>query len=111
MTAARHLGFSRTEAAHFSFLLALIATAAAGAMGALDLVKANSIELTYDAAVAAILSFVTSLLTIVFLMKILRTWTFKPFAIYRIILGIVLLGLIYSGYLDDAIASMTVVSP
>lgn len=111
MTAARGLGFSRTDAAQFSFLLSIIATAAAGTMGALDLVKADSVEMTYDAGIAVILSFLASLGTIAFLMKMLRKWTFRPFAIYRVILAIVLLSLIYTGYLDNAIASMSSVSP
>lgn len=111
MTAARSLGFSRREAAHFSFLLSIIATAAAGAVGALDLLEADSIDLTYDAAAAAGFSFIASLATIAFLMQILGRWTFRPFAIYRILLGLLLIGLIYSGYLDDALAKINLVSP
>lgn len=107
MTAARGLGFSRTEAAHFSFLLSIIATAAAGSIGALDLLKADSVEMNYNAAAAAAFSFVASWVTIAFLMKMLRTWTFKPFAIYRLVLAAVLLGLIYSG----AMANISAVSP
>ena len=67
--------------------------------------------MTYDAGVAVALSFLASLGTIAFLMKMLRKWTFRPFAIYRLILAIILLGLIYTGYLDNAIASMSSVSP
>jgi undecaprenyl-diphosphatase len=111
MTAARGLGLSRTEAAQFSFLLSIIATAAAGTVGAIDLYQVGNVELTYDAAVAVVLSFLASLATIAFLMKMLQRWTFKPFAIYRIGLAIILLGLIYSGYLDDAVASISSVSP
>lgn len=96
MTAARGLGFSRTQAAHFSFLLSIIATSAAGSVGAIDLVKTGSIDLTYDAAFAVAFSFVSSLATIAFLMKMLKTWTFTPFAIYRIVLAAGLLYLIYA---------------
>ena len=111
MTAGRALGLNRPEAAHFSFLLSIIATSAAGAIGALDLLNKGSIAMTLDAAVAVSFSFVASLTTIAFLMKWLRTWTFTPFAIYRIALGLLLLGLIYSGTLDDAMASINFVSP
>jgi len=67
--------------------------------------------MTLDAVVAVSFSFVASLTTIAFLMKSLRTWTFTPFAIYRIALGLLLIGLIYSGTLDDAMASINFVSP
>lgn len=96
MTAARGLGFSRTQAAHFSFLLSIIATSAAGFVGAVDLFKSRSLDLTHDAAIGAGLSFIASLATIAFLMKMLKTWTFTPFAIYRIILAAGLLYLIYA---------------
>ena len=111
MTAARALGFSRAEAAHFSFLLSIIATAAAGAVGALDLLKADSIEMTVDAGVAAGFSFLASWTTIAFLMKWLRTWTFTPFAVYRVVLGALLLVLIYSGALGDIAAMTNLVAP
>lgn len=99
MTAARTLGFSRIQAAHFSFLLSIIATAAAGSVGAVDLIESGNPALTYDAAFAVVFSFVASLATIAFLMRMLRTWTFTPFALYRVILGVTLLVLIYSGVL------------
>ncbi len=111
MTAARGLGLGRPDAARFSFLLSIIATAGAGFLGAVELYKMGNADLSVNAAVAATLSFAASLTTIAFLMKWLRTWTFTPFAIYRIGLGLLLLGLIYSGYFDDVMAKINFVSP
>lgn len=97
MTAARALGFSRKEAAHFSLLLAIVAISGAGVLSGLDLWQSGDAALGLDAALAAFLSFLTALAAIALMMKWLEKSTFTPFAIYRVILGVILLGLIYSG--------------
>jgi undecaprenyl-diphosphatase len=99
MTMARHLGFTRPEAARFSFLLSIIATSAAGTIGALKMIEIDSPALTIDAACAVVFSFVASLFTIAFLMRWLQKATFTAFAVYRIGLGILLLVLIYTSAL------------
>ena len=45
----------------------------------------------------AVLTFFVALGTITILMKLVRHMSFLPFAVYRVLLGVVLLGLIYSG--------------
>lgn len=97
MTAARALGFSRVEAARFSFLLAVIAISGAGAVGALELFKDPSAAMLLDMAVGAVVSCIAALAAMHFLMKWLVTRSFMPFVIYRVLLGIFLLFLIYSG--------------
>lgn len=97
MTAARSLGFSRLEAARFSFLLAVIATSGAGAVGVLDFLKNPDMALLIDMAIGAAVSCVAALGAMHFLMTWLTSHSFMPFVIYRILLGILLLGLIYSG--------------
>jgi undecaprenyl-diphosphatase len=98
MTSARFLGFSRTEAARFSLLLSIIAITGAGAVNGYDLYQSGNMALGLNAFIAVILSFVSGYIAITLMMKWLSKATFKPFAIYRIILGILLLGLIYGGY-------------
>lgn len=98
MTSARFLGFSRVEAARFSLLLSIVAISGAGFLGGLELFKEDNLELGTDVLAAVILSFFAGWISIIVMMKWLAHATFKPFAIYRIILGIVLLGLIYSGH-------------
>lgn len=107
MTAARFLGFSRSESAHFSLLLAIVAIVGAGTLEGRDLVASGNMVLTYDALIAAALSFVSGLVAVTLMMKWLEKSTFTLFAIYRIILGVALLALIYSG----AFNSVTLVSP
>lgn len=97
MTAGRMIGLSRTQSAHYSLLLAMVVTSGAGALGVLRLIEAEDIALTGDALMAAIFSFCAGLLTIIGMMKFLKTSSFAVFAVYRIALGIVLTYLIYTG--------------
>jgi undecaprenyl-diphosphatase len=98
MTAARALGFTRPEAARFSFLLGMPAIAGAGLLVLGEAVEAGEPISTGAIAVGA-LTFFTSLAAIAFLMAILRRYSLLPFVIYRIVLGVVLLGLIQAGVL------------
>ncbi len=97
MTASRFLGFSRTESAHYSMLLAMVAISGAGALISLGLIKSGDVQLGYDALIAVVFSFVAGWVSIHLMMKYLEKATFAVFGIYRIILGGVLLGLLYGG--------------
>ncbi len=99
MTAARFLGYSRREAAHFSLLLAIVAISGAGALGGLELYESGDVSLGQDAIVAAVLSFFAGWLSITLMMKWLEKASFTVFAIYRVVLGVFLLVGIYSGVL------------
>ncbi len=99
MTSARFLGFSRVEAARFSLLLSIVAISGAGFLSAQDLMKTDGLNIGYDVLIAIALSFASGWLAITLMMKWLSKATFLPFAIYRIILGIALLGLIYGNVL------------
>ena len=96
MTAARFLGFVRPEAARFSFLLSIPATAAAGLLVIGEAVKAGE-PITHGAVITGALTFLVALATIAVLMQLVRRMSFLPFVIYRVVLGVVLLALIYSG--------------
>ncbi len=99
MTAARGLGFSRREAARFSFLLAVISVSGAGAVGILEFLEKPSAELLMEMAIGATISCIAALGAMHFLMKWLVSHSFMPFVIYRVLLGILLLVLIYTGVL------------
>jgi undecaprenyl-diphosphatase len=96
MTAARALGYERTDAARFSMLLSIPTIIGAGVLVGRDLVKAGDLALGADAAIAAGLSFVAALAAIALLMRWLTFATFTPFAVYRVLLGIGLLVWVYS---------------
>jgi len=97
MTAARALGFSRTEAARFSMLIGAPLLAMVGAYALLQFVTMDASEATGTAASMAdglqiaFLSFISGLASIWGLMKLLERMSFLPFVIYRILLGVVLI--------------------
>ncbi|NMD09082.1 MAG: undecaprenyl-diphosphate phosphatase [Phyllobacteriaceae bacterium] len=96
MTAGRALGYLRPEAARFSFLLSIPANGAASALVIGDALSSGQ-SLTGDVVMTGVLTFFVALLAIAFLMRMLRTMSFLPFVIYRVILGGALLGLIWAG--------------
>ncbi len=96
MTAARDLGYERTEAARFSMLLSIPAIAGAGVLTGVELFQTGDARLTFDAMIAAALAFGFAIAAIAVLMAWLRRSTFTPFAVYRLILGGGLLIWIYA---------------
>lgn len=90
MTVARSLKIDRESAAKFSFLLSTPIVAAA------VLVDISKFALTSAAFwVGVISSFIVGLIVIKFLMNYLKKGSFKIFAIYRILLGILIFGVIF----------------
>ena len=90
MTAARFLGFSRTDAARFSMFLGMVAISGAGLLGALDVDWKNT-QLGIDIGLAVIFSFFAALIAIALMMRWLSKASFTPFVIYRLVFGVVLL--------------------
>lgn len=99
MTSARFLGFSRVESARFSLLLSIIAISGAGFLNGFGIVKTGDLSLGSDIIWSVLLSFIAGWIAISLMMKWLSKATFTPFALYRIILGIALLALLYGGAL------------
>ena len=97
MTAARALGFTRPEAARFSFLLGIPAIAGAGILVLGEAVNSGH-KISADAVMTGALTFFTALAAISFLMMLVKRYSLLPFVIYRLVLGAVLLSLVYSGY-------------
>ncbi|MCF6329311.1 MAG: undecaprenyl-diphosphate phosphatase [Henriciella sp.] len=94
MTAARALGFERTEAARFSMLIGAPLLAAVGGYALLQLSVSNSadgIATLTDGLIVAGLSFISGFASIAILMEMLKRISFLPFVIYRLLLGIILL--------------------
>lgn len=87
MTTARFLGYKRTDAARFSFLLGIPAMTAAGAASFVEIFQSGKTGLVSDALVAVAMAFVAGLLAITFMMKWLKKFGLMPFVVYRILLG------------------------
>ena len=96
MTAGRGLGFVRSEAARFSFLLSIPANGAASVLIIGDALGSGE-AISGAVILTGALTFFVALGTITILMRLVRHMSFLPFAVYRVVLGFVLLALIYSG--------------
>ena len=89
MTVARGLKVDRESAAKFSFMLAMPITLAA--------VIFDLTSFTFDLALVLgiLASFIVGVIVIKFLLNYLRKGSFKVFAIYRVILGIIILAIYF----------------
>ena len=92
----RRTSSARNDAARFSFLLSIPANGAASALIIGDALESGQV-ITGAEVLTGVLTFFIALGTITILMRLVRRVSFLPFAIYRVALGILLLGLIYLG--------------
>ena len=76
-------------------LLSVPAILGAAVLEGYDLVKLNDYELNINLLTATILSFAFSLASITFMMSWIKKYSFTPFILYRLLLGILLLLAIY----------------
>lgn len=96
ITAARRLGFAREDAARIAMLMSIPTILASGALlGAQVLFDLDQAALR-DAGVAAVLAFIAAIAALAFMMRLLRSVSFTPYVIYRIVLGLVLLWIAYA---------------
>ena len=95
MVTGRLLGFERAEAARFSFLLSIPASAAAGALKTYEMIEVGDTATLHNAAAVGVLSALAGIVAIAFLMTWLRRADFTPFVLYRLVLGAGLLYLVY----------------
>lgn len=95
MTAARGLGFTRSESARFSMLMAMPIILAGGVYAFLRLIKnensGTGAASLVDGLIVAGLSFVAAYFAITIFMKLIERISFLPFMLYRLALGGLLL--------------------
>lgn len=91
ITAARLLGINRPDSARFSMLLSVPTIAGGALLAFLGATKAGLTISLFSLSMAIILSAVFGLVAISFLMKWVQKSSFAIFAIYRLILGAILL--------------------
>jgi undecaprenyl-diphosphatase len=95
ITAARFLKFNRYDSSKISFLLSIPALTAASALGLND-IFIKSFEFSYLILIAIILSFIFSYFTVKFFLNYINKFSLNIFVLYRIIIGIILLLIIYN---------------
>jgi undecaprenyl-diphosphatase len=93
ITAARALGFDRTSAATFSFLLSFPITAAAVAVKAPEALHDG---LTAPLVVGVVAAAVSSWAAIAFLLRYVSRHSYGVFALYRLVAGAAVLALWWS---------------
>ena len=89
MTVARALKIDRESAAKFSFMLAMPITLAA------VIFDLTSFQFDLALILGILASFIVGVLVIKFLLEYLKKGSFKVFAIYRVIFGLIILGLYF----------------
>ncbi len=96
ISGARSLGYTREDSARIAILMSIPTIIASGSLLGLEVASTANAAAARDGAIAAFMSFIAALLALTLMMRLLRTVSFTPYVIYRIILGIGLLVLAYS---------------
>jgi len=95
ITSGRLLGFNRFDSAKISFFLSIPTLSAASTLGVYNIYKEGSSELNFLAIIAVIFSFIFSYFTIAFFLKFIRSSSLNIFIIYRLVLSLFILGVVY----------------
>jgi undecaprenyl-diphosphatase len=94
MTAARFLKFNRVDSGKISFLLSIPALAGASFLGLKD-IQNEPLEMNILIIFAVIISFLFSYVTVKFFLRYLNKFSLNIFIIYRLIIALILLSVIY----------------
>ncbi len=91
------LGYSREAAARYAFLLALPAVFASGLLELTKIGGSDAAPAWGPTILATLIAFVIGYAVIAWLLRYLSHGSFRPFVIYRLVLGVVLLVLVAVG--------------
>ena len=94
MTAARFLNFNRVDSGKISFLLSIPALAGASFLGLKD-IQYETLEINLLVIIAIVFSFLFSYITVKFFLNYLNKFSLNIFVIYRLIIALILLSIIY----------------
>ena len=95
MTAARFLNFNRVDSGKISFLLSIPALAGASFLGLKD-IQYETLEINLLVIIAIVFSFLFSYITVKFFLNYLNKFSLNIFVIYRLIIALILLSIIYN---------------
>ena len=96
ITGALTMGYTREDAARLSMLMSIPTILASGALLGAEVVGEADWEMLRLAGIGAIFAFAAALLALALMMRLLRSVSFTPYVIYRVILGVFLLWWGYS---------------
>ena len=95
ITAARMLGYRREEAARIAMLMSIPTILAAGTLSGIEVIGQADWSTLRDGAIAATFACIAAFLALALMMRFLRSFSYTPYVIYRVALGIALLGIAY----------------
>ncbi|MHA6265658.1 undecaprenyl-diphosphate phosphatase [uncultured Aliiroseovarius sp.] len=95
ISGARALGYERPDGAKLAMLMSIPTIFASGVLLGGEVIATANLQVAKDGAIAAGFAFVSALLALSLMMRLLRSVSFTPYVIYRIALGVVLLGIAY----------------
>ena len=95
ITGARRLGYERRDAARLAMLMSIPTILASGTLLGLEVAATADTAAMRDGAIVALLSCVAALAALSLMMRLLRSVSYTPYVIYRVILGVVLLAVAY----------------
>ena len=96
ITGARALGYNREDGARLAMLMSIPTILASGTLLGIEVAADANADLARDGAIAAAFAFVSALLALSIMMRLLRSVSFTPYVIYRVILGVILLWIAYT---------------
>jgi undecaprenyl-diphosphatase len=96
ITAARMLGYARPDAARLSMLMSIPTIMASGALLSLDVIGTATAADLRDIALVAVMSGFAAWAALSVMMRLLRSVSYTPYVVYRIVLGLVLLVIAYT---------------
>ena len=103
ISAGLFIGYTREAAARYSFLLAIPAVLGSGLYEAYSALKKGGVHGSgvdwQPTIVSTVISFVIGLSVIAWLLRYLTRGSFTPFVVYRILAGLLVLGLVGAGVL------------
>jgi undecaprenyl-diphosphatase len=96
ITAARFLGYTRKDGAKLAMLMSIPTILASGTLLGLEMSVKIDAAIIKDILIGAAFAFLFALCALTLMMKLLKTVSFTPYVIYRIVLGVVLLVVAYT---------------
>lgn len=95
ITAARLLGYDRAGGARLAMLMSIPTILASGGLLGIEVAASADAAAARDGAIAAALAFFAALAALAVMMRLLRSVSFTPYVVYRVVLGLILLAIAY----------------
>ena len=96
ITAGRQLGYDRESAARLAMLMSIPTILASGGLLGLEVWQTADANAARDGAIAAVFAFISALAALALMFRLLKSVSFTPYVIYRVVLGLILLIIAYT---------------